>query len=135
MIIGLGEDLVEISRIKRLIDEKGDRFLQKCFSTSEIKLANNHKTDDRRVAYFAKRFAAKEACLKALGTGMRDGLSWHDMSVSNDDLGRPILNITGGVETRLLTLVSDDQKPRIHITLADEAGFAKATVIFEAIPK
>jgi holo-[acyl-carrier protein] synthase len=135
MIIGLGEDLVEISRIQRLISEKGDRFLQKCFSASEIELANNHKTDDRRVAYFAKRFAAKEACLKALGTGMRDGLSWHDMSVSNDTLGRPILNVTGGVEDRFLTLVPNDQQPRIHITLADEAGLAKATVIFEATPK
>jgi holo-[acyl-carrier protein] synthase len=133
MIIGLGEDLVEISRIQRLIDEKGDRFLQKCFSQSEIKLADNHKTDDRRIAYFAKRFAAKEACLKALGTGMRTGLSWHDMNVSNDDLGRPILDVSHGVQDRLLTLVPEGQEPRIHITLADEAGLAKATVIFEAI--
>ncbi len=132
MIIGLGEDLVEISRIERLIAEKGDRFLQKCFTSSEIELANNHKTNDRRIAYFAKRFAAKEACLKALGTGMREGLSWHDMIVSNDDLGRPILDVENGVHDRLLTLVPDGQHPRIHITLSDEAGLAKATVILES---
>lgn len=133
MIIGLGEDLVEIKRIQRLITEKGERFLQKCFSETEIELANNHKTDDRRVAYFAKRFAAKEACLKALGTGMREGLSWHDMNVSNDDLGRPLLNVNNGVKDQLLSLVPANQHPRIHITLADEAGLAKATVIFEAV--
>ncbi len=133
MIIGLGEDLVEIKRIQRLIEEKGDRFLQKCFTTSEIELADNHKTDDRRVSYFAKRFAAKEACLKALGTGMREGLSWHDMSVSNDDLGRPVLTVSNGVAERLLSLVPSGQQPRIHITLADEAGLAKATVILETV--
>lgn len=133
MIIGLGEDLVEISRIQKLITEKGDRFLNKVFTSSEIEMASNHKTDEKRTAYFAKRFAAKEACLKALGTGMREGLSWHDMSVSNDDLGRPILQVSAGVANRLKTLVDDDMSEKIHITLSDEAGLAKATVILESI--
>ena len=130
MIIGLGEDLVEISRIQKLIESRGDRFLEKCFTPSEIKNADNYQTNDRRIAYFAKRFAAKEACLKALGTGMREGLAWRDMTIDNDDLGRPILKVTGGVEDKLKAL---GDNPRIHITLSDEAGLAKATVILENI--
>lgn len=133
MIIGLGEDLVEIARIQRLIESQGDRFLQKCFTSSEIKQAKNHQTDARRVSYFAKRFAAKEACLKALGTGMREGLAWHDMTVGNDDLGRPILDVTGGVAEKLNNLTPDSQTSRVHITLSDEAGLAKATVILESV--
>lgn len=133
MIIGLGEDLVEISRIEKLISEKGDRFLQKCFTTDEITKADSHQTHARRVSYFAKRFAAKEACLKAIGTGMREGLAWHDMNIGNDDLGRPILNVAGGVAEKLNALTIDGQTPRIHITLSDEAGLAKATVILESI--
>jgi len=129
MIIGLGEDLVEISRIQKLIESKGDRFLEKCFTASEIKQAYNHQTDDRRISYFAKRFAGKEACLKALGTGMREGLAWHDMSIGNDDLGRPVLVLSGGVLKKLNELGSN---PRAHITLSDEAGLAKATVILES---
>lgn len=133
MIIGLGEDLVEISRIRKLISEKGDRFLGKCFTQKEIELASRHKDDTRRVAYYAKRFAAKEACLKALGTGMREGLGWHDMQVGNDDLGRPVLTLSGGGCDRLNDLVPEGMKPHIHITLSDEAGLAKATVILEAV--
>ncbi len=133
MIIGLGEDLVEISRIEKLIADKGDRFLQKCFTADEIARADAHATHDRRVSYFAKRFAGKEACLKALGTGMREGLAWHDMTIGNDDLGRPILNVSGGVADTLNGLTPTGQIARAHITLSDEAGLAKATVILEAV--
>jgi holo-[acyl-carrier protein] synthase len=134
MIIGLGEDLVDIKRIEKLIADKGDRFLEKCFTPSEIdKATTNHKSHDRYVAYFAKRFAAKEACLKALGTGMRDGLFWHDMDISNDALGRPILTITGGVEAKLIQLANGFEKTAIHITLSDESHLAKATVILEGV--
>ena len=133
MIIGLGEDLVEISRIERLIRDKGDRFLQKCFTAAEIAKGDTHKDALRKTAYFAKRFAAKEACLKALGTGMREGLGWHDMEVGNDDLGRPVLCVTGGVRKRLDILTPEDKKAYVHITLSDEAGLAKATVILEAV--
>jgi len=135
MIIGLGEDLVEIARISRLVEKKGDRFLEKCFTHDEIKKAESHKTQHRKNAYYAKRFAAKEACLKALGTGMREGLSWHDMQVSNDDLGRPVMRVTGGVAKKLEKLVSVGGFVKIHVTLADESGLAKATVILEEIPK
>lgn len=132
MIIGLGEDLVEISRIQKLIESKGERFIEKCFTPQEIEKADNHSTPDKKNAYFAKRFAGKEACLKALGTGMREGLAWHDMDIGNDDLGRPILKLYGGVLDKFNALTSDKQG-RIHITLSDEAGLAKATVIFEVV--
>lgn len=133
MIIGLGEDLVEVSRIASMIDAKGMRFLEKCFTPDEIAKASVHKTDARIHAYYAKRFAAKEACLKALGTGMRDGLSWHDMSVDNDTLGRPVMHVGGGVQKQLLSLLSPHEQAKIHITLSDEAGLAKATVILESL--
>jgi len=134
MIIGLGEDLVEIARIADLMESKGDRFLTKCFTKSEIELSQAHPDPTRRIAYFAKRFAAKEACLKALGTGMREGLKWHDMQVGNDRLGRPTLDVNGGVLNRLETLIDANHKYVIHITLSDEAGLAKATVILESLP-
>lgn len=133
MIIGLGEDLVAIDRIEKLINDKGNRFLEKCFTTNEITTGKSHPTKVRQISYFAKRFAAKEACLKALGTGMRDGLSWHDMEVGNDDLGRPILSVSKGVEKTLNKMIEDKMQAKIHITLSDEAGLAKATVILEAI--
>jgi holo-[acyl-carrier protein] synthase len=135
MIIGLGEDLVDIARIEKLIDNKQDRFLQKCFTIEEIDRADLHNQRDRKIAYFAKRFAAKEACLKALGTGMREGLSWQDMSIGNDDLGRPVLEIRGGVAARLEKIMPAEKISHIHVTLSDEAGLAKATVILEALPK
>ena len=134
MIIGLGEDLVEIARIESLIKKNQDRFLQKCFTPEEITKAEMHHTDDRKISYFAKRFAAKEACLKALGTGMREGLGWQDMHIGNDDLGRPVLSVSGGVAEKLNAILPPHMRPHIHVTLADEAGLAKATVILEALP-
>jgi holo-[acyl-carrier protein] synthase len=134
MIIGLGEDLVEIKRIENLIMKQQNRFLDKCFTPAELEKAAIHNQNMRKVAYFAKRFAAKEACLKALGTGMREGLSWQDMNVGNDDLGRPVLNVSGGVSERLKSIVPQNSEVLIHVTLSDEAGLAKATVILEAIP-
>jgi holo-[acyl-carrier protein] synthase len=128
MIIGLGEDLVAIDRIQKLIESKGDAFLKKCFTAAEIKKAALHNSIERTAAYYAKRFAAKEACLKAMGTGMRDGLSWHDMDIDNDELGRPVLNISGGVAERLKNMCDH---PALHITLSDEAVIAHATVIIE----
>jgi len=132
MIVGLGEDLVEISRIQKLIESKGDRFLEKCFTLDEIKKSNLHQTSAKRTAYYAKRFAGKEACLKALGTGMREGLAWHDMDIGNDELGRPILKVTGGV-LDTFKMLTNNHEGRIHITLSDEAGLAKATVILESL--
>lgn len=132
MIVGLGEDLVAIDRIAQLIETKGDRFLDKCFTDAERARADHHNTQDRLNAYYAKRFAAKEACLKALGTGMREGISWHDMEIGNDDFGRPVLKVSGGVAQRLND-IAKSQETAIHITLSDEAGLAKATVILETL--
>jgi len=133
MILGLGEDLVEISRIQKIITDKGNRFLKKCFTPNEIENGTHHKDENRYNAFFSKRFAAKEACLKALGTGMREGLSWQDMEISNDDLGRPIMIVNGGVLDHFNDLVPEGFNQRIHITLSDEAGLAKATVILEGV--
>lgn len=133
MIVGLGEDIVDINRIQKLIDEKKDRFLSKCFTAEEIQKGNSYNIAEKRIAYFAKRFAAKEACLKALGTGMREGLSWQDMTVLNDDLGRPFLDVSGGVFQKLEKLIEPHATARIHLTLADEGHIAKATVIIESI--
>jgi holo-[acyl-carrier protein] synthase len=128
MIVGLGEDLVAIDRIGNLINDKGDAFLSKCFTTTEIEASKTRPSQQQRDAYFAKRFAGKEACLKALGTGMREGLSWHDMEIGNDTLGRPVLEVSGGVRKALDELAKNAV---IHITLSDEAGLAHATVILE----
>jgi holo-[acyl-carrier protein] synthase len=133
MIIGLGEDLVEIKRIQKLIERRGDQFLSKCFTASEHAAADALPTENRKIAFYAKRYAAKEACLKALGTGMREGLSWQDMETGNDELGRPVLKVSGGVSDRLKIITPANQTAAIHITLSDEAGLAKATVILEAI--
>ena len=121
------------NQVKKIILEKGDRFLNKCFTLNEIKNSENHKDKDRYYAFFSKRFAAKEACLKALGTGMREGLSWQDMEISNDDLGRPVMIVSGGVLKRLNDLSPEGLNQYVHITLSDEAGLAKATVILEGI--
>jgi holo-[acyl-carrier protein] synthase len=133
MIIGLGEDLVEIARIEKLMNDKGNQFLNKCFTPIEINRAEELPSVKRRIAYFSKRYAAKEACLKALGTGMREGLSWQDMETDNDTLGRPVMRLSGGVLKTLNSITPANKKPAIHITLSDEAGLAKATVIFEAV--
>jgi holo-[acyl-carrier protein] synthase len=133
MIIGLGEDLVDVARIEKIIADKGDAFLQKCFTPSEIEKASQHPSDARKVAYFAKRYAAKEACLKALGTGMREGLSWQDMEIDNDNLGRPILKVSGGVKNKIEDISPAHKEVFLHVTLSDEAGLAKATVIIESL--
>ncbi len=132
MIIGLGEDLVDITRIEKIIADKQDRFINKCFTPQEIQNADHHTTHNRRIAYFAKRYAAKESCLKAIGTGMREGLSWQDMETGNDNLGRPVLTVKGGVKDRLDNITPDHHTAVIHVTLSDESGLAKATVIIEA---
>ena len=132
MIIGLGVDLCDIRRIEKMLAEHGDRFSQRCFT--EIERA---KADGRaaRAATYAKRFAAKEACSKALGTGLGRGVSWRDMGVVNDALGRPALHLTGGAAARLAALVPPGLVARVHLTMTDEYPLAQAQVIIEALPK
>ena len=132
MIIGLGVDLCDIRRIEKMLAEHGDRFSQRCFT--EIERA---KADGRaaRAATYAKRFAAKEACSKALGTGLGRGVSWRDMGVVNDALGHPALHLTGGAAARLAALVPPGLVARVHLTMTDEYPLAQAQVIIEALPK
>ena len=131
MIVGIGMDLCDIRRIEKTLEKYGDRFPRRCFT--EIERA---KADGRaaRAATYAKRFAAKEACAKALGTGIGHGVNWLDMGVVNEVSGRPTLHLTGGAAARLAALIPVGCEAHIHLTLTDEYPLAQAQVIFEARP-
>ena len=131
MIIGLGSDLIDIRRIEKTLERFGDRFIQRIFTEVE-----QRKSDGRRerAASYAKRYAAKEACSKALGTGFRAGVFWRDMGVVNLRSGKPTLALTGGAAARLASLVPNGMAPAIHLTITDEYPMAHALVIIEALP-
>jgi len=131
MIVGLGNDLCEIKRVRATLGRFGERFTVRCFT--EIERA---KSDQRhaRAASYAKRFAAKEACAKALGTGMSRGVYWRDMGVVNLPSGKPTMNLTGRARQILASLVPDGYSPHIHLTITDDGGMAQAFVIIEALP-
>lgn len=131
MIIGLGSDLVDIRRIERSLERFGSRFSNRVFTGIE-----QHKSDGRkqRAASYAKRFAAKEACSKALGTGINNGVFWRDMGVVNLPDGKPTLNLTNGAAKRLAQMVPDGYEPSIHLTITDDYPLAQAFVIIEALP-
>jgi holo-[acyl-carrier protein] synthase len=131
MILGLGNDIVDIPRIERTIERYGDRFLNRVFTETE-----RHKSDARvqRAASYAKRFAAKEACSKALGTGLRQGVYWRDMGVVNLASGRPTLRLTGGAAEQLKRITPPGFEARIDLTLSDDYPLAQAIVIISSIP-
>jgi holo-[acyl-carrier protein] synthase len=131
MILGLGNDIVDIPRIERTIERYGDRFLNRVFTETE-----RHKSDARvqRAASYAKRFAAKEACSKALGTGLRQGVYWRDMGVVNLASGRPTLRLTGGAAEQLKRITPLGFEARIDLTLSDDYPLAQAIVIISSIP-
>jgi holo-[acyl-carrier protein] synthase len=131
MIIGLGSDLIEIHRVAATIERHGERFTNRCFTEIE-----RRKSDRRaqRAASYAKRFAAKEACSKALGTGISQGVYWRDMGVANLPSGKPTMQLTNGALRALQRLVPPGHEPHIHITITDDAGLAQAFVIIEALP-
>ncbi|MCP1336108.1 holo-ACP synthase [Futiania mangrovi] len=131
MILGIGNDLCDIRRIEQTIDRFGDRFLMRVFTDVE-----RTKSDRRRMraASYAKRFAAKEACAKALGTGLRHGVFWRDMGVVNLPGGRPTMRLTGGAKVRLDSLVPAGMAADIHLTITDEYPLAEAMVVIMAIP-
>ena len=132
MILGIGSDIIDIRRIERTIARHGDRFLARVFTETERRRA------DRKVnaaATYAKRFAAKEACAKALGTGMRRGVFWRDMGVVNLPTGRPTMQLTGGALRHLETLVPHGCEPRIDVTITDEWPLAQAFVVISALPR
>lgn len=132
MIIGIGNDLIDIRRIEKSLDRFGDRFTHRVFTEIERK-----KSDRRaqRAASYAKRFAAKEATAKALGTGMSRGVFWRDIGVVNRPSGQPTVRLTGGAAERLAGLTPEGWETRIHITLTDDIPNAQAFVIIEAVPE
>jgi holo-[acyl-carrier protein] synthase len=131
VIIGVGADLCDIRRIQRSLERFGDRFKQRCFT--ELEQARSDRKPDAAWSY-AKRFAAKEACAKALGTGMRADVYWRDMGVVNQRSGQPTLALTGHAREHLARLTPPGHEPRIHLTLSDEHPYALAFVVIEALP-
>jgi holo-[acyl-carrier protein] synthase len=134
MILGLGEDLVSTDRIAKLLGNKHqDRFLKRVYSEKEREQAQQIKNDDLRLAWLAKRFAAKEACAKALGSGISGGINFYDIETLNDVNGRPMQFLHGVALQRLNNICPEGMHPRVHVTLSDELPLAKATVIIEAL--
>jgi holo-[acyl-carrier protein] synthase len=132
MILGIGNDLIDIRRIEKTIERFGDRFLKRVFTDIE-----RARSDGRvgRAASYAKRFAAKEACAKALGTGLRRGVFWKDMGVINLRSGRPTMSLTGGAAERLKHLTPQGYDPRVDVTLTDDFPMAEAVVIISGVPQ
>lgn len=131
MIIGIGNDIVDIRRIERTLERYGERFVERIFTEIE-----RGKSDGRaqRAASYAKRFAAKEACAKALGTGLRLGVYWRDMGVINLPSGRPTLQLTGGAALKLSEITPEGYEARIDLTLTDDFPLAEAIVIISGLP-
>ena len=131
MIIGLGNDLTDIARVEQTLARFGERFTHRCFTDIE-----RRKSDRRaqRAASYAKRFAAKEACAKALGTGLNFGVYWRDMGVVNLPSGKPTMALTNGAARALARLVPAGHQPHIHVSITDDGGLAQAFVIIEALP-
>lgn len=132
MIIGLGNDLIDIRRIEKTLERFGDRFLDRVFT--DIERQRSDRRMMTRAASYAKRFAAKEACSKALGTGLRHGVFWRDMGVINLATGRPTIHLTGGARQRLIDLTPPGMDARVDLTLTDDFPLAQAIVIISAIP-
>ncbi len=132
MIIGIGNDIIDIRRVERTLERHGERFTQRCFT--EIERAKSDKRR-KRAASYAKRFAAKEACAKALGTGLNRGVFWRDMGVVNLPGGKPTMALTGGAAARLAELTPEGFEPHVHLTITDDDPMAQAIVIIEARAK
>lgn len=132
MIIGLGNDIVDIRRIERSIERFGDRFLDRVFTPLERKKAES-RTEKLRAATYAKRFAAKEAASKALGTGFSSGVFWRDLGVVNLSTGQPSLRLTGGAAKRLDAITPRGHGAQIALTMTDEYPYAQAVVIISAV--
>lgn len=132
MIIGLGSDLCDTRRIEEVLKRHGDRFLERVFTPAERAKAERRAN---RAETYAKRFAAKEACSKALGTGFRAGVFWRDMGVVNLPSGRPTMKLTGGALARLKAITPADHEAVIDVSLTDEGPLAQAIVIIQAVPQ
>jgi holo-[acyl-carrier protein] synthase len=131
LIIGIGSDLSDIRRIQNSLDRFGERFTNRVYT--EIERSRSERKPDRAASY-AKRFAAKEACAKALGTGIRRGVFWRDMGVVNMRSGQPTMALTNGALDRLNAIIPEGMRPVIHLSLTDDKPYAQAFVIIEAVP-
>lgn len=131
MIIGIGNDLMDIRRIEKTLERHGERFTNRVFTDIERAKSDRRKL---RAASYAKRFAAKEACAKALGTGLSQGVFWRDMGVVNLPGGKPTLALTGGAAERLAQILPPGHVADIHLTITDEFPLAQAIVIIYARP-
>ena len=131
MILGIGSDIIDIRRIEKTLERYGSRFTERLFTETE-----RRKSEARagRAASYAKRFAAKEACSKALGTGFRGGVFWRDLGVVNLPSGQPSMRLTGGALRRLETLTPEGMTARLDVSLTDEPPLAQAVVIITALP-
>jgi holo-[acyl-carrier protein] synthase len=132
MILGLGNDAIDIRRIENTLEKFGARFIERIF-TREEQARSERRQGRARAASYAKRFAAKEACSKALGTGLRNGVYWRDMGVINLASGRPTLRLTGGAAEILAAMTPDGATARIDLTLTDDYPYAHAVVIISAV--
>src|SRR3954464_14476710 len=132
MILGLGSDITDARRIAKVIERHGERFLTRIFT--DIERAKAERRANRAETY-AKRFAAKEACAKALGTGLRQGVFWRDMRVVNLPSGRPTMQLTGGALRRLQDITPQGCEARIDVTITDEGPLAQAFVLISAVPQ
>ncbi|MHB2265770.1 holo-ACP synthase [Aliihoeflea sp. PC F10.4] len=130
MIIGIGSDLIDIRRIEKTLERHGERFTKRVFTGIEQAKSDRRKL---RAASYAKRFAAKEACAKALGTGLSRGVFWRDMGVVNLPGGKPTMRLTNGAADRLYALMPEGHEPVIHLTITDDFPLAQAFVVIEAI--
>ena len=131
MILGIGTDLANIERIEQTLERFGDRFRDRVFTETEQRKAERRKDV---AGTYAKRWAAKEACSKALGTGLRMGISWKDMSVRNMRTGQPVMEVTGWAAERLAEMTPAGHEAIIHVTLTDDHPWAQAMVVIEARP-
>ena len=133
MIVGTGSDLIDIRRVEKILARFENRFIKRCFTIVEANHAERRRPGGNHISTYAKRFAAKEACAKALGTGFQDGVFMKDIGVVNNPAGKPDIVLTGGAAARLKTIIPEGKSARIHLSLTDEPPYAMAQVIIEAI--
>lgn len=132
MIIGTGSDMIDIRRIEDTLQRFGMRFIKRCFTPAEIERAEGERANGKHINSYAKRFAAKEACAKALGTGIAHGVYLRDIGVVNDALGKPALVLSGGALARLQAMTPAGKTAYLHLTLSDDPPYGQAYVIIEA---
>jgi holo-[acyl-carrier protein] synthase len=133
MILGIGSDIITVDRIETVISNHGDRFINRIFSGEEIQKAQSRAGTGQDIATYAKRFAAKEACAKALGTGFTQGVYFKDMILTNDEHGKPTMSLTGGALKRLQAMTPSGLNAYIHVSITDDQNLTQAFVIIEAV--